>query len=111
MDDYLAQFKKMLDCRNLSPHTRDQYASTITQFLDYFDTQLHKDPASFEWGEIRAFFDRLKATKNLSDRTINSDIAHLENFIIYVALSLFLWDGPLLTSAQSPGSGFSSGAQ
>lgn len=84
MDDYLAQFKKMLDCRNLSPHTRDQYASTITQFLDYFDTQLHKDPASFEWGEIRAFFDRLKATKNLSDRTINSDIAHLENFIIYV---------------------------
>ena len=27
------------------------------------------------------------------------------------ALSLFLWDEPLLTSAQSPGSGFSSGAQ
>jgi hypothetical protein len=39
MDDYLAQFKKMLDCRNLSPHTRDQYASTITQFLDYFDSK------------------------------------------------------------------------
>jgi hypothetical protein len=28
-----------------------------------------------------------------------------------MALSLFLWDEPLLTSAQSPGSGFFSGAQ
>ena len=31
-------------------------------------------------------------------------------FLKKMALSLFLWDEPLLTSAQSPGSSFSSGA-
>lgn len=84
MSDYLSEFREMLRCRNLTIHTQDQYCITIGRFLDYYSDKLNKDPANFEWHEIRTFLDYIQENRHLSDRTINSIIPQIRNFIIYV---------------------------
>ena len=74
----------MISLRGLSDHTLLSYCTYIRSYLDYLERILKKNPENVSWAELRDFIRWLQNDRNLSDRTVNTAIAQLRFFTIYV---------------------------
>lgn len=90
MDKYFNLFREMISLRGLSDHTLLSYCTYIRSYLDYLERILKKNPENVSWAELRDFIRWLQNDRNLSDRTVNTAIAQLRFFTIYVLHNLFL---------------------
>lgn len=84
MDKYFNLFREMISLRGLSDHTLLSYCTYIRSYLDYLERILKKNPEDVSWVELRNFIRWLQNDRNLSDRTVNTAIAQLRFFTIYV---------------------------
>ena len=84
MDKYFNLFREMISLRGLSDHTLLSYCTYIRSYLDYLERILKKNPEDVSWAELRDFIRWLQNDRNLSDRTVNTAIAQLRFFTIYV---------------------------
>ena len=84
MDKYFNLFREMISLRGLSDHTLLSYCTYIRSYLDYLERILKKNPENVSWAELRDFIRWLQNDRNLSDRTVNTAIAQLRFFTIYV---------------------------
>lgn len=82
--EYLDTYLTMISLRGLTDRTLKSYKTYISAYLDFVFDLLKKDPADVSWDEMRLFIQHLKSTRNLADRTINTAIAQLRFFTIYV---------------------------
>lgn len=81
----LKQHLDILSFRDLAPGTIRTYASYMTQFIEWTETQLSEKPLSdISWEELRSYFIYLKDVRKLNPRTINVHIAQLRDFYQYV---------------------------
>lgn len=84
MDKYFNLFREMISLRGLSDHTLSSYCTYIRSYLDYLERILKKNPEDVSWAELRDFIRWLQNDRNLSDRTVNTAIAQLRFFTVYV---------------------------
>ena len=84
MDKYFNLFREMISLRGLSDHTLLSYCTYIRSYLDYLERILKKNPEDISWAELRDFIRWLQNDRNLSDRTVNTAIAQLRFFTVYV---------------------------
>ncbi|MBR2707382.1 MAG: tyrosine-type recombinase/integrase [Mogibacterium sp.] len=82
--EYLDTYLTMIALRGLTDHTLKSYRTYISAYLDFVFDLLKKDPADVTWDEMRLFIKHLQETRNLADRTINTAIAQLRFFTMYV---------------------------
>ena len=78
------KYKEMIALRGLTEHTIKSYCTYMRAFLDFNDSHLHKYMSEVNYKDLRLFIYHLQATRNLSDRTINTAISQLRFFFIYV---------------------------
>jgi integrase/recombinase XerD len=84
MQNYFVTFKQMLLLRGLTDHTIKSYSTYIRAYLDYLETFLLKKPEDVSWSELREFVLFIQQDRALADRTINTVIAQLRFFTLYV---------------------------
>ena len=82
--EYIDTYLTMIALRGLTEHTRKSYRTYISAYLDFVFDLLNKDPVDVTWDEMRLFIKHLENTRHLSDRTINTAIAQLRFFTLYV---------------------------
>ena len=82
--DYLKRYRDMIALRGLTDHTMKSYTTYITAYLDYISNHLHKYPSQITWEDRRNFILWLETERNLSPRTVNSAIAQIRFFTLYV---------------------------
>ena len=82
--DYLKCYKKMISLRGLTDHTMKSYSTYITAYLDFVQNTLHKYPSQVTYPEILMFLDVLQVERGLADRTVNTAIAQIRFFTLYV---------------------------
>ena len=82
--DFLKKYQKMIALRGLTDNTLKSYSTYIRAYLDYLSGRLHKFPSQATYGDMRKFICDLQASRGLSDRTVNTAIAQLRFFTIYV---------------------------
>ena len=74
----------MITLRGLTKGTVKSYSIYISAYLDYLADQLHIQPAQATYQNMREFIIWIQQQRGLSDRTINSIIAQLRFFTIFV---------------------------
>lgn len=84
MDNYFHLFREMISLRGLSDHTLISYSTYIRAYLDYLEHILKKNPEDVSWSELRDYIKWLQKERSLADRTVNTAIAQLRFFTIYV---------------------------
>ncbi len=82
--DYLKRYKKMIALRGLTDHTMMSYCTYISAYLEFISATLHKYPSQVGYSDIIRFLDTLQKERGLSDRTINTAIAQIRFFTLYV---------------------------
>lgn len=83
--NYLNQHIDILSFRDLAPGTVTTYASYLTQFIDWVESNLaDKSLSELNWTEIRSYIKFLKDIRQLNPRTVNVHIAQLRDFFQYV---------------------------
>lgn len=82
--NYLNRYRKMIEFRGLTDHTKKSYTTYISAYLEYVQDKLQKRPSQVTWSEMRSFVDWIQKKRKLSDRTVNVVIAQLRFFTIYV---------------------------
>jgi site-specific recombinase XerD len=82
--EFVVKLQEMLELRGLTESTIRSYTSYTQVYLDYLETILCKKPSEVTWDELRRYIHYLSNIKNLSARTINSIIAILQFFTVYV---------------------------
>lgn len=83
--NYLKQHIDILSFRDLAPGTVTTYASYMTQFIEWVESQLpSKSFPDFSWAELRSYFTYRKEIRALNPRTVNVHIAQLRDFHQYV---------------------------
>ena len=81
----LQKHKDFLTLRDLSDGTVASYASCMTTFIEWFETNFpQRTIPSITWDEVRAYVRFLKENKKLAPRTINVHVAQLKDFFHYV---------------------------
>lgn len=84
MNFYLSQFRDMIALRGLTAGTVKAYSIYLSAYLDYLENHLHIQPPQATYQNMREFIDWIQQQRGLSDRTINSIIAQLRFFTVYV---------------------------
>lgn len=84
MNSYINRYRKMISFRGLTDHTLKSYTTYISAYLTYVNEQLNKSPKDVTWAEMRTFISWIQRNRKLSDRTVNTVIAQLRFFTIYV---------------------------
>ena len=77
--DYLKKFNQMLDAKGVSAHTKKSYNTYISTFLTYVNS-IDKYMSEIKDKDLQNYIVWLKASRNLSDRTINAAISQLKFF-------------------------------
>jgi site-specific recombinase XerD len=95
----LTSFAALLECfftqrlmqqRQVSPHTISSYRDTFRQFLKFIQRQLHRPPSSLTFEEIDAplivaFLDDLEKHQGISVRSRNLRLTAIHSFFRYAA--------------------------
>lgn len=84
MDKYLDSFREMISLRGLTDHTLISYSTYISAYLQYLTDICSVTPEDASWQQMRDFIFWLQYTRGISDRTVNSCIAQLKFFTLYV---------------------------
>ncbi len=83
--NYLNHHRNILSFRDLAPGTVAAYASCLTQFVEWTESNLAgKSLSEATWEELRSYFAFLKDVRKLNPRTVNVHIAQLRDFYHYV---------------------------
>jgi site-specific recombinase XerD len=89
----LAEFftERLMQQRQVSPHTIASYRDTFRLLVQYAHSQLHKAPSQlamddFDTPFIGAFLEHLETQRHNSARTRNARLAAIHSFFRYVAL-------------------------
>ena len=82
--DYLKTFQDMITLRGLTEGTVRSYSIYLSAYLDYLADHLHVQPPQATYPQMREFITWIQQQRGLSDRTVNSIIAQLRFFTIFV---------------------------
>src|SRR3990172_644978 len=82
--------QRLMQQRQVSPHTISSYRDTFRQFLQFAQQRLHKPPSRLNFEEIQAplivaFLDDLEKHRGLSVRSRNLRLTALHSFFRYAA--------------------------
>ena len=85
--------QRLMQQRQVSPHTISSYRDTFRQFLKFTRQRLHKAPSALRFEEIDAplvvaFLDHLEKHKDLSVRSRNLRLSAIHSFFRYAAFEL-----------------------
>jgi site-specific recombinase XerD len=85
--------QRLMQQRQVSPHTISSYRDTFRQFLKYIQQRLHKQPSTLAFEEIDAplvvaFLDHLEKHQGLSIRSRNLRLTAIHSFFRYAAFEL-----------------------
>jgi site-specific recombinase XerD len=85
--------QRLMQQRQVSPHTIGSYRDTFRQFLKFARQQLHKPPSALRFEEIDAplvvtFLDHLEKDQGLSVRSRNLRLTAIHSFFRYAAFEL-----------------------
>jgi site-specific recombinase XerD len=83
--------ERLMQQRQVSPHTIASYRDTFRLLVQYAEKQLHKTPSQqtiddFDTAFIGAFLQHLETQRGNSARTRNARLAAIHSFFRYVAL-------------------------
>ena len=82
--DYLNTYKDMIRLRGLTDNTVKSYCTYIRTFLNFMESELHREPSEADYDDLRHFIQWLQSSRGLADRTINASISQLRFFHMYV---------------------------
>lgn len=82
--NYLETLQEMLALSGRTEGTIKSYTLYVSAYLHYLEDHLQLQPPQASWQDMRDFINWIQQERGLSDRTINSIIAHLRFFTIYV---------------------------
>lgn len=82
--------QRLMQQRQVSPHTVSSYRDTFRQFLKFVELRLHKPPSRLNFEEIDAplvvmFLDSLEQQQGLSIRSRNLRLTAIHSFFRYAA--------------------------
>jgi site-specific recombinase XerD len=85
--------QRLIQQRQVSPHTISSYRDTFRQFLKFTRQRLHKPPSDLRFEEIDAtlvgaFLDHIEKHQNLSARSRNLRLTAIHSFFHYAAFEL-----------------------
>ncbi len=85
--------QRLMQERQVSPHTICSYRDTFRLFLKFTQQRLHKSPSALVFEEIDAplvvaFLDHLEKQRGLSVRSRNLRLTAIHSFFLYVAFEL-----------------------
>jgi len=85
--------QRLMQQRQVSPHTISSYRDTFRQFLKFTQQRLHKQPSALVFKEIDAplvvaFLDHLEKHQGLSVRSRNLRLTAIHSFFRYAAFEL-----------------------
>ncbi len=85
--------QRLMQQRQVSPHTISSYRDTFRQFLKFTQQRLHKSPSALMFEEIDAplivaFLDHLEKDQGLSVRSRNLRLTAIHSFFRYAAFEL-----------------------
>ena len=84
--------QRLMQQRQVSPHTISSYRDTFRQFLKFIRQRLRKAPSALRFDEVDAplivtFLDHLERHQGLSVRSRNLRLTAIHSFFRYAALS------------------------
>jgi site-specific recombinase XerD len=84
---------RLIQQRQVSPHTINSYRDTFRQFLKFTRQRLHKPPSALRFEEIDAplvvaFLDHIEKHQGLSPRSRNLRLTAIHSFFHYAAFEL-----------------------
>ena len=82
--DFLKKYRDMISLRGLTDHTVKSYSTYLRSYLEFISDKLHKYPSQVTYNDMRKFINDIQSSRKLSDRTVNSIIAQLRFFTMYV---------------------------
>ncbi len=82
--DFLKKYRDMISLRGLTDHTVKSYSTYLRAYLEFISDKLHKYPSQVTYNDMRKFIDDIQTSRKLSDRTVNTIIAQLRFFTLYV---------------------------
>lgn len=82
--DFLKKYRDMISLRGLTDHTVKSYSTYLRSYLEFISDKLHKYPSQVIYNDMRKFINDIQSSRKLSDRTVNSIIAQLRFFTMYV---------------------------
>jgi site-specific recombinase XerD len=85
--------QRLIQQRQVSPHTISSYRDTFRQFLKFTRQRLHKPPSTLRFEEIDAplvvaFIDHIEKHRGLSARSRNLRLTAIHSFFRYAAFEL-----------------------
>jgi site-specific recombinase XerD len=85
--------QRLMQQRQVSPHTISSYRDTFCQFLKYARDKLHKPPSALTFKEVDAplvvaFLDHLEKDQGVSVRSRNLRLTAIHSFFRYAAFEL-----------------------
>ena len=85
--------QRLIQQRQVSPHTISSYRDTFLQFLKFTRQRLHKPPSALRFEEIDAplvvaFLDHIEKHQGLSARSRNLRLTAIHSFFHYAAFEL-----------------------
>ena len=85
--------QRLMQERQVSPHTIGSYRDTFRLFLKFSQQRLHKSPSALVFEEIDAplivtFLDHLEKQRGVSVRSRNLRLTALHSFFRYIAFEL-----------------------
>jgi site-specific recombinase XerD len=85
--------QRLMQQRQVSPHTISSYRDTFRLFLKFAQERLHKPPSQFKFEEIDAqlivaFLDHLEKQRGLTARSRNLRLTAIHSFFRYAAFEM-----------------------
>ncbi len=85
--------QRLMQQRQVSPHTISSYRDTFRLFLKFAQERLHKPPAKLEFADVDApliidFLDQLEQQRGVSVRSRNLRLTAIHSFFRYAAFEL-----------------------
>lgn len=85
--------QRLMQQRQVSPHTISSYRDTFRLFLKFAQKRLHKPPSQFRFEEVDAqvivaFLDYLEKERGLTPRSRNLRLTAIHSFFRYAALEM-----------------------
>ena len=85
--------QRLMQQRQVSPHTIRSYRDTFRQFLKFTEQRLHKAPSDLDFQEINAplitaFLDHLEKQQGVSIRSRNLRLTALHSFFRFAAFEV-----------------------
>ena len=74
-NNYVENFKYMLNLRGLTKNTVKAYSTYISAFLEFLRIHKCNPSENVSYDLMRSFINQIQAERNLCDRTINSVIS------------------------------------